>query len=121
MINLLENRFVSATVLKVWWERIIVHIDVVVDVKNVKEAQSVVEPFCFYAVNGLYEAKAIFEIDSIENNIYHLSLNVTNPGDVRCLPVGTYKIYVCQGENILACCVYNAYVICKKDRHRISQ
>ena len=105
MINLLENRFVSATVLKVWWERIIVHIDVVVDVKNVKEAQSVVEPFCFYAVNGLYEAKAIFEIDSIENNIYHLSLNVTNPGDARCLPVGTYKIYVCQGENILACCV----------------
>lgn len=102
MNNLIDRNLVTATVTDVYWERITVFIDIKLDIED-----KLVNPeeLAFYAVNGLYASKAIFKKEKLENYTYRLSINVTNPGDVRCLPIGTYKIYVCHNEDILAYCV----------------
>ena len=102
MNNLISKHLVIANVERIYWERITVYLDVRL---NFTEKPDILTDLSFYAVNGLNAAKAIFAQEKIEENLYRLSLNITNPGDVRCLPVGTYKIYLCQNENILAYCV----------------
>lgn len=99
MINCINNHLVSATVVGIHWERIIVSIDLKVRFAEGADRES---PIQFYAVNGLYSAKAQFQTEILADDVYRLSLNFTNPGDTRCLPVGTYSIVVCQGEHILA-------------------
>ena len=92
----------SASVINICWERIIVHLDLVLDFHCSDISKNDLK---FYAVNGLCSAKAIFEVSEMKGNQIRLSLNVTNPGDKRCLPIGTYKIYACKDEKILACCM----------------
>ena len=102
MNNCISEQLVTAIVTRVYWERITVFIDVKLEIeeKNIE-----VDQLKFYAVNGLYDAKAIFESEKLENNLYRLSINITNPGNKACLPIGTYRIYVCQKDTILACCM----------------
>lgn len=102
MINSINDRLATATVVGIHWERITVFIDVKMDFAPQFDQSA---PLQFYAVNGLFAAKAIFKAEKLEDSLYRLSINLTNPGDVRCLPVGTYKIIVCQGETILSRCV----------------
>ncbi|MDD5952286.1 MAG: CDP-glycerol glycerophosphotransferase family protein [Oscillospiraceae bacterium] len=102
MINCTHDHLASATVVGMHWERITVLIDVRVEFAP---GVSQNEPLQFYAVNGLYSAKALFQASRLEPNLYRLSLNLTNPGDLRCLPVGTYSIVMCRGEQILSTAV----------------
>ncbi len=99
MKNLVEKHLLNATVVNIEWERVTVFLDVRVDFSP--EADKT-KPLTFYAVNGAYKARAIFHEDSVNGNIYRLSLNVTNVGNARCLPTGNYSLVVCQDTNILA-------------------
>lgn len=101
MRNLLNEHLLKATIVGIHWERITVFFDVKLDYLNDADRSSHLE---FYAVNGLNSAKAILQQDSIGDGMCRLSVNVTNPGDVRCLPVGTYKIIVCRDDDIIAYC-----------------
>ena len=86
MINCINDHQLTATVVRIEWERIIVSIDVKLSFASGVDKT---EPLQFYAVNGLFCAKALFEAEQISDDHYRLSMNLTNPGDVRCLPVGT--------------------------------
>ena len=99
MENLIENRLLSATVIGIEWERVTAYFDVRVEFSD--EADKT-KPLVFYAVNGVYQARAVFRQERISGDIYRLSLNVTNPGNARCIPTGNYSMVVCQENNILA-------------------
>lgn len=116
MINCINDHQLTATVVRIEWERIIVSIDVKLSFASGVDKS---EPLQFYAVNGLFCAKALFEAEQISDDHYRLSMNLTNPGDVRCLPVGTYSIAICRGENILATAVVDPeYTANLEDRSR---
>lgn len=99
MSNLIGNNAAKATVLSVTWERIFLILDV-----EVKLPGGVNRPLDFYAVNEKYEARVHFEADKKEDGAYRLKTNVTNGGDNCCIPGGTYRIFVCQGDDKLAEC-----------------
>lgn len=107
MNNLIDKKLVKATVKNMKWERITVILDV-----EIEAASSVdVDKLTFYAVNGLFKARAFFKIEKLENGLLRLSLNVTNPGDCRCLRMGTYTILACDEENVYAKCVVDPAVV----------
>ena len=83
MINCINDHQLTATVVRIEWERIIVSIDIKL---SFAPGVDKTEPLQFYAVNGLFCAKALFEAEQISDDHYRLSMNLTNPGDVRCLP-----------------------------------
>ncbi len=99
MENLTDSHLIDTTVVAVEWERVTVFLDVKVEFS--KEADTT-EPLIFYAVNGAYKARAVFRQEEINGNIYRLSLNVTNPGNARCVPTGNYSLVACQGNQILS-------------------
>lgn len=112
MQSLIKDKLIEATVVDVRWERIYLYIDVKV-VYNDKEIRK--KPLDFYFVNGLYAAKARFKELGCENDIYTLMINVTNNGENRCIPVGNYSIYVCQGDYKLADCEADIDVVKRMD------
>ena len=99
MQNLSDSHIIDATVVAVEWERVTVYLDVKVEFS---EEADKTKPLVFFAVNGVYQARAVFRQESINGSIYRLSLNVTNPGNARCIPTGNYSIAVCQEDQILA-------------------
>lgn len=99
MNNLLKDKLVTASVVAIHWERIHLFLDVKVMFKQGADREM---PLAFYAVNQEYRAEAQFKVLGIDGDIYHLKVNVTNNGNKECIPVGTYKLLVCEGENILA-------------------
>ena len=101
MQSLVSEKIIKATVEKITWERIFLYLDVKVEyLKDMDKEQ----PLEFYAVNGLHQAKVFFRYEKLPNDVYRLKCNVTNNGENRCIPIGTYRIFVCQGDNKLAEC-----------------
>lgn len=101
MVNCTNESLVKATVCAIAWERVTVFLDVKVEFSPQADRS---KPLTFYAVNGAYLAKAQFTQEILSGEIYRLSVNVSNPGNARCIPTGNYSIVACQGENILAVC-----------------
>ncbi len=99
MENNIEAHLVDAMVVNIEWERVTVYLDVIV---NFSEDADRTLPLVFYAVNGVNKARAVFRQESVNGNVYRLFLNVTNPGNARCVPIGNYSLVVCQEEQILA-------------------
>ena len=99
MKNLTDSHLIDATVFNIEWERVTVYLDIKVEFSKKADKKT---PLIFYAVNGDYKARAVFRIESVKGNVYRVSLNVTNPGNARCVPIGNYTIAVCQNEDILA-------------------
>lgn len=99
MKNLTESHLIDATVIDIEWERVTVYLDIRVDFSKGADKK---KPLTFYIINGDYKARAIFRTESIKGNMYRVSLNVTNPGNARCVPTGNYTIAVCRDEDILA-------------------
>lgn len=112
MRSVVEEKRLTATVIEIAWERIILKIDVRIEVKDKRVDLSKLE---FYAVNGYYKAKTRFKVTGIEKNVFHLVTNVTNNGENRCLPTGTYRIFICQGEEKLADCEIDTSIVGKLD------
>ncbi|RKI38664.1 teichoic acid biosynthesis protein [bacterium D16-51] len=108
MKNCVEEQFVKATIIGMEWERVIVHMDVKLEMKD---GQLDRDSFTYYAVNGLYKARAMFKANVLEDGIVRLSMNITNPGDCQCLRMGTYSILVCDESRILAKCVVDPSIV----------
>ncbi len=98
MQNLLEQQQISAQITDIQWERIICHMTVQVTYHTNFQAE---EPLDFYLVTTYGKANAKFASEDLGGGTYHLSINVSNPGYVMCLPTGSYTVYICQGNNIL--------------------
>lgn len=108
MNNCMNERRLTASVINIKWERITVYMDVKLEFKNAEDSKKELE---FYAVNGLYKAKAFFKKEKISQDTIRLSLNITNPGDCKCLRMGTYSIVVCDGEDIWTRCVVDPSIV----------
>ena len=92
----------TATITKIWWERIIVHIDLQL---TYADESLKGEKFDVYAVDQNFHAKARFKQTIVDEEHIRLSMNMTNPGNCECLPMGSYFFYVCRKQEILAKCV----------------
>ncbi len=99
MKNLTGSGLLSATVVGIRWERVTVTFDVKV---VFSEEADRTQPLVFYAVNGAFQARAVFRQEGVEGDLYTVSLNVTNPGNARCVPTGNYSMVICQRKNMLA-------------------
>ena len=99
LTNLIEDNIVSAYIVDVTWDRILMHIKVAL---LYSQGFDYSNPLDFYLVNSYYCARAKFKVTVIDENHLDLELNFTNPGYDLCLPAATYKIYAVQGENIVA-------------------
>ena len=99
MENYTDRRLIDATVIDIEWERVTVYLDVKVEFAKGSDKKT---PLVFYAVNGDYKARAVFRQESVNGNIYRVSLNVTNPGNARCVPTGNYSLVICQEQKMVA-------------------
>ena len=111
-IILVENKqaqtALSATAVHMEWERIYLRIDVKIEDPS-NEYSDV--PLSFYAVNGLNQAKAVYQTEKIGADLYRLSANITNCGSNRCFPLGNYRICVCAGTEQVATVMASADVV----------
>lgn len=81
---------VSATVENIEWERI--HLTLTVRLKFEENKICNVDELAFYAVNNLGECGIKFDVSRVESDLVKLHVNVTNNGEIRCVPRGTYRI-----------------------------
>nr|MBQ8252516.1 CDP-glycerol glycerophosphotransferase family protein [Lachnospiraceae bacterium] len=117
MVNRIDEKLLTATVIDMEWERVHLHLYVKVDVHD---ASLDIEnsPLAFYLVNKssiLCPAKC--KILGREGDVYHLHLNVTNNGENWCIPSGKYMIEVVQNETALADCEMGKDLVLKTDEH----
>jgi len=100
---LIENKeelhLISATAVHMEWERIFLKIDVKIEYLPGVDSKA---SLSFYAVDRRNRAQAAYQVTKLENGLYRLTLNITNNGANRCLPLGDYRIVVCQGTSQLA-------------------
>ncbi len=99
MEDLTGQQLITSTVVKIEWERVFLKLYIKLDFEGKADKKTVPD---FYFVNGTYQAKAKAKLEEVKDQVYKLSLNITNTGDCRCLAQGTYSLMVCQGMNIMA-------------------
>lgn len=116
MEYLIDQKLVTATLVDINWERIFVYFDIKL---TFDETFADRDSLDFYAVNNLNAAKAKLKLIHISEDIYRLRINITNNGENRCLPIGTYRILVCQEDAVLAECESDfAYPVNMEDKTR---
>lgn len=94
-----DLQLISATAVHMEWERIFLKIDVQIEFSPEADKNT---PLAFYAVDELNCAKTAYQVTHLGNNRFRLCLNITNNGANCCLPMGNYRIVVCQGTSQLA-------------------
>ena len=110
MNDLINQKLFFAEVVDVNWERINLYIDIKIKYNHSFDKNI---PLDFYAVNENDFAKAKFKTEKLSNELYRLSLNITNPGYNRCLPKGTYSVYICQNDSLIAICSTSTHIVNK--------
>lgn len=90
---------VTVTVKNISWERINLNLEIQIDQGK---ANIDIARFDFYAVNDLGKAKILFKREVLSADTLRLKANITNNGEQRCIPAGTYRIYICCQEDVLA-------------------
>ena len=108
MKNLVEFGSVKALVTELYWEKSTVYLTVKLDVIDEEYLSS---EFVFCGVNGNDIGRFILNIDSVDGDLYHLSLDVLNPGYSRPIPRGSHNLLVCSGENIVALCTVSPDIV----------
>ncbi|MCH4006723.1 MAG: CDP-glycerol glycerophosphotransferase family protein [Eubacterium sp.] len=99
MNNRVDEHLIRVTIQDIRWERIIMHFTCHVEgLENLDPSKHL----RFYAITSFYMANAKYKAKKIDDNTYDFSLNVTNPGYCRCLPIETYHFAVCVEDDILA-------------------
>lgn len=99
---MVQGKYVDAAVRKIYWERVTVHIEMDVD-----DHRSIKKPnmFEFFLLNEDYKSVAKFQKQEVSPGKYHLWMNVTNPGNCRCLPAGSYRCYLFESGYVMAKCM----------------
>ena len=110
MISKVSEHQISAKVVDVYWERIFLHLDIKIETTSDFDSSA---PIYFCTVNELYSAKCIPNYTINDKGIYTLTINITNNGENRVFPTGTYHIFVCQGEYKLAICMFDETIVKK--------
>lgn len=77
MEDRISSRRLTVTITKIWWERIIVHIDLQL---TYADESLKGEKFDVYAVDQNFHAKARFKQTIVDEEHIRLSMNMTNPG-----------------------------------------
>ena len=86
------------------WERIHLYIDLESDDMQLSD-----ERLRFYLVNQFGEVKVELKRVSFREGILRLTINITNNGINRCIGNGTYKIFVCIGEELQTIPVFEGW------------
>lgn len=99
---LMDKKYVTAAVKRIYWERVILHLDVeVYDHRSIKQK----DVFEFYLLDENYSVVARFRKEETFPGKYHCWMNITNPGNCRCLPMGSYRCYVFENDYVMAKCM----------------
>ncbi|MCH5266888.1 MAG: CDP-glycerol glycerophosphotransferase family protein [Lachnospiraceae bacterium] len=108
MENQTKDKRLTATIVNISWERIIVHIELQLEfADDTLRGQNL----DVYAVDQKLHARARFKQTVLGEDRLLLSMNVTNPGNRRCLPMGSYFFYVCLDDVILAKCTISPELV----------
>lgn len=102
MVWSLNESGITAFVENVEWERI--HLTITVRLQSEGLVKYDIGQLDFLAVNGLGECRIVFDVDKVSEDVAKLHVNVTNNGEKRCVPRGTYRILICQQDMVLAEC-----------------
>ncbi len=108
MKSFIEEKKIMATVTSIRWERIFLYLDVKVEYAAMQDRGGELH---FYAVDERFYSTAEFKITGVEEDLYHLRLNVTNNGENVCVPSGQYRIYVCRDDCKMADCETDVSVV----------
>ena len=96
----------KAELQKIEWERIHLHLYLTLEKEG--KAVPVTEKVRFYLVDKMLgKAAAELRVLAYENGQYHLTTNITNPGNCACIPSGIYGLFVSDGENTVADAEYD--------------
>lgn len=99
---LIKESGMVLTVTNIIWERINLTLEVQVEQNGQKKYD--MDTLEFYGVNGLGEARIRFKTEVLNQEYVRLKVNITNNGEVHCVPRGTYRIYAYENDNVLAEC-----------------
>lgn len=104
----IEEGSIKAVVTDIQWERIFLSLHVHLDVNNQDVSA---DELVYYAVDELGSAGVKFQVIPEKESNYILRINVTNNGLNECIPKGVYKIFVCQGNDVLAECMTELSIV----------
>ena len=101
MESKIKESGVSAKICAISWERIHLRMQLAVD----QEKDAIpLEKLDVFAVDREGVAGVLFDTKLLDNGRLELYVNITNNGLHKCIPVGTYRIFVCHGNDVLAEC-----------------
>ena len=100
-----EGSGVFAVIHTIRWDRI--HLRMEMSIRQEKTEEPI-DSFDIFAVNLEGEAGILFDTKILENGRVELYVNITNNGLHECVPAGTYRIFVCKGNDVLAECESDA-------------
>lgn len=99
---LMDKKYVTAAVSRIYWERVILHLEVEVHDHRSFQQKNIFE---FYLINEDYKVVAKFRKEETSPGLYHCWMNITNPGNCRCLPMGNYRLFVFENDYVMAKCM----------------
>lgn len=95
----------TANVENIRWERIHLYLTVSLTENDIPLSEDVIRTLDFYAADrALGMAGVYFDIVRCEHGSAELYVNITNNGTGLCIPAGTFALYVCNGNKIIAEC-----------------
>ncbi len=97
MKNRIGEELVPAEIREISWDNILLRLDVQIARNSLPAGRGI----WFCMVSDQLTAGAVLEAEEETEGLLRLTLNVTNPGNCRCLPAGRYSLYACAGEDVL--------------------
>lgn len=111
MIDYRKEQKIMATVEKIEWERVFLHLYVRVDLRDTSYPLDR-ENLTFYAFDKLScQAQARFKTIGIQGDVHHIRLNMTNNGEASYVQGGEYLIEACQKDELLADCETSVSIV----------
>lgn len=97
--DIFNKKLLTATVYKMSWERVWLHIWIKIDFSTEADKKS---PLNFYFVDQYFKAGGRAKIIEQSEELFHLAINVTNNGTNRVFPQGRFSIIIVQNDFQLA-------------------
>ncbi len=101
--NRIDEHRVTVRVVKLHFERVWLVADLEISFHN-----SFQQPVELYLAELSSGSAVQFERRLEKDDLFRFALNITNPGDCRCLPEGSYCFCLCSGNALLAICSWDS-------------